>query len=154
MSFESNMQKLGITLPEPENTIYDYIPLRMHRGVVYLAGQIAKIPGGELYAQGRVGEAVDLETAQESARICILQGLAWLKQELGDLDRVESVLRIDGYVAAAPDFERISEVVDAASGLLNSIFGDAGRHPRSVLGMARLPRNAPVLIEMTLAIKD
>jgi enamine deaminase RidA (YjgF/YER057c/UK114 family) len=113
---------MGITLPQPEITVYDYISLRIHRGVAYVAGQIAKLPGGGLHAQGLAGQEVDFETARESARLCTLQGLTWLKNELGDPERVESVLRLNGYVAAAPGFERISEVVDSASGLLGTIF--------------------------------
>lgn len=146
------LRDLGIELPNPETTVYDYIPLSVHNRVAYLAGQIPKRPGG-LIAVGRVGDDVPLELAQEAARVCVEQALSWIQAKAGGVDNVERVLRMDCYVAAADGFEQISNIADAASGLLIALYGDAGRHPRSVIGVSRLPRQSPVLLELTFALK-
>jgi len=143
--------RLGATLPDPEGTVYDYVPVAVHGRVAYLAGQICKVDGG-LVAVGRVGAEVTLEQAQAAARACVWQGLAWLDAGAGGIDNVARILRLDCYVAAAEGFERISDVADAASGLLRAVFGPAGAHPRSVLGVSTLPRRSPVLLELTAAL--
>jgi len=145
------LHALGIELPAPETTVYDYIPLSIHNRVAYLAGQIPKRRDG-LVAVGKAGE-IPLELAKTAARVCVEQALAWLHAEAGGLDNVERVLRMDCYVAAADGFEQISDIADAASGLLIALYGDAGRHPRSVIGVKHLPRNSPVLLELTFALK-
>jgi enamine deaminase RidA (YjgF/YER057c/UK114 family) len=146
------LRDLGIDLPAPETTVYDYIPLSIHNRVAYLAGQIPKRPDG-LVAVGRAGDEVSLELAQEAARVCVEQALSWIHAKAGGIDNVERVLRMDCYVAAAEGFEQISNIADAASGLLIALYGEAGRHPRSVIGVSRLPRQSPVLLELTFALK-
>ena len=148
----NRLRDLGIELPAPETTVYDYIPLSVHNRVAYLAGQIPKRPDG-LVAVGRAGDDVTLERAQEAARVCVEQALSWVHAMAGGVDNVERVLRMDCYVAAAEGFVQISDIADAASGLLIALYGDAGRHPRSVIGVSRLPRRSPVLLELTFALK-
>jgi enamine deaminase RidA (YjgF/YER057c/UK114 family) len=104
--------------------------------------------------QGKVGAAVSLEAARGEARLCILQGLACLRQALGSLDRIERILKVIGYVASAPGFNDQPKVMDAASDLLVEIFGEAGRHARAAVGVAELPRDAAVEIEMVVACRD
>jgi enamine deaminase RidA (YjgF/YER057c/UK114 family) len=109
--------------------------------------------GGEVVKAGKVGREVSVEHAQNAARICILQGLACLKQALGSLDQVKRILKVTGFVASAQGFVEQPAVIDAASQLLVDLFGDAGRHARSAVGVAELPRNSPVEIEMIAAVR-
>lgn len=148
----STLRERAMALPAPEGTAFNYDPITVHGRTAYLAGQISK-RGGMLAYQGLVGDAVSLEDAKDAARICVEQGLAWVHKSAGGLENVERILRIDCFIAHSDDFSQISEIADAASGLLIDYFGKAGRHSRSVIGVKSLPRNAPVLIEMTLALR-
>lgn len=150
---DQRLAELGIELPEAASPSFNYVPVTLHQGVAYVAGQLPKVDG-EVRVQGKVGDAVSLETARGEARICILQGLACLKQALGSLDRIERVLRVTGFVASAPGFNDQPKVLDAASDLLGEILGEAGRHARSAVGVAELPRNAAVEIELVVAYRD
>ena len=132
---------------------FNYLPVTLHRGVAYVAGQLPKVDG-EVKVKGKVGADVDLTTAREEARICILQGLACLRSALGSLDRIDQILKINGYVASAPGFNDQPKVLDAASDLLVEIFGDRGRHARAAVGVAELQRNAAVEIEMTVSFRE
>jgi len=151
--FEKKLADLGIDLPEAAKPAFNYIPVTLHRGLAHVSGQLPKI-GSDILVRGKVGAEVSLETAQGEARICILQGLACLEQALGSLDRIERILKVGGFVASAPGFNDQPKVLDAASNLLGDIFGEAGRHARSAIGVAELPRNAAVEIEMTVAYRE
>lgn len=151
--FEKKLAELGIDLPEAAKPAFNYIPVTLHRGLAHVSGQLPKV-GNDIRVRGKVGAEVSLETAQGEARICILQGLACLKQALGSLDRIERILKVGGFVASAPGFNDQPKVLDAASNLLGDIFGEAGRHARSAIGVAELPRNAAVEIEMTVAYRE
>ena len=147
---ERRLQELGIALPDAAAPSFNYVPVTLHQGVAYVSGQMPKIDG-EVRITGKVGAEVDVETAREQARICILQALACVRDALGSLDRVQRVLKVTGYVASAPGFNAQPKIIDAASDLLVEIFGEAGRHARAAVGVAELPRNACVEIEMTIA---
>lgn len=151
--FEEKLRALGLDLPEAASPSFNYVPVTVHHGVAYVSGQMPKVDG-EVRVFGKVGAEVDLETAREQARICFLQGLACLKAELGSLDRIERILKINGYVASAPGFNAQPKVLDAASDLAIEVFGDVGRHARAAIGVAELPRNAAVEVEMTVAIRE
>jgi len=153
MNVAERLEQLGITLPEAAQPTYNYVPVTLHRNLAYVAGQMPKVDG-EVRVFGKAGAGVDLATAQEQARVCILQGLACLEAALGTLERVEQVLRVNGYVASAPGFNDQPRVLDAASELLVQVFGRAGRHARSAIGVAELPRNAVVEIDLTVAYRD
>ncbi|QCI66346.1 RidA family protein [Phreatobacter stygius] len=150
---DQRLAELGITLPEAAAPSFNYVPVTLHRGVAYVAGQMPKVDG-EVRLHGKAGAAVSLDQARGEARICILQGLACLKQALGSLDRIERVLKVTGFVASAPGFNDQPKVLDAASDLLGEIFGEAGRHARSAVGVAELPRNAAVEIELVVAFRE
>jgi enamine deaminase RidA (YjgF/YER057c/UK114 family) len=150
---EQRLAELGIRLPEAARPSFNYLPVTLHRGVAYVAGQLPKVDG-EVKVQGKVGAEVDVESARAQATICVMQGLACLRSALGSLDRIEQVLRINGYVASAPGFNDQPKVLDAASDLLVEILGERGRHARAAVGVAELPRNAAVEIEMTVAFRD
>jgi enamine deaminase RidA (YjgF/YER057c/UK114 family) len=150
---ERRLTELGITLPDAASPSFNYLPVTLHSGVAYVSGQLPKVDG-EVRVFGKVGAAVDVETAREQARICILQGLACLQEALGSLDRIERILKVNGYVASAAGFNGQPKVIDAASDLLVEIFGEAGRHARAAVGVAELPRDAAVEIEMTVAFRE
>lgn len=150
---EEKLKSLGYTLPEAAAPSFQYVPVTLHNGVAYVSGQMPRVDG-EIRTFGKVGAEVSIEDAQESARICILQGLACLVDAIGSSDRIQQVLKINGYIASAPGFNQQPKVLDAASYLLVEALGDAGRHARAAVGVAELPRNAPVEIEMTVAVRD
>jgi len=138
--------------PEPIGTDYEYIMASRYGRVVMAAGQIAKIAHNELHATGRCGVEVDLPTAQKNAEICAGQALSWLSQQAGPDEKLERILRMTAYIAVGDHIVDISSIADAASRVFIVALGDQGRHPRSVIGVSRLPRNAPVLLEVTAAI--
>ena len=150
---EDRLRALALTLPEAATPSFNYVPVTLHHGVAYVAGQLPKV-GGDIRVRGKAGREVNVETARGEARICILQGLACLKAALGSLDRVEQVLKVGGFVASAPGFNDQPKVLDAASDLLVEVFGDKGRHARSAIGVAELPRDAVVEIELTVAYRE
>lgn len=150
---EARLAELGLTLPEPAKPAFNYVPVVLHGGVAHVAGQLPKV-GDDIRVRGKVGREVSLEAACGEARICVMQGLACLKAALGSLDRIERVLKVSGFVASAPGFNEQPKVLDAASGLLVEILGEAGRHARSAIGVAELPRDAAVEIEFTVAFRD
>ena len=139
-------------LPQPEPTVYDYDPITVHGRTAYLAGQIPKRDGGMAFT-GLVGDGVSFDEAKQAAQICAEQALAWLNHSAGGLDNVERILQLNCFVAHADGFDAISNIADVASGVLIQAFGDAGRHSRSVIGVRSLPRNSPVLIDVTAALR-
>jgi enamine deaminase RidA (YjgF/YER057c/UK114 family) len=150
---EAKLKQLGLTLPPPAQPAFQYVPVTLHHGIAYVSGQLPKEADGEVRILGKVGAEIDIETAQRAARTCILQGLSCLKAALGDLDRVERILKVTGFVASAPGFIQQPRVIDAASTLLGEVFGEAGRHARSAVGVAELPRGVPVEIELIAAFR-
>lgn len=143
---------LGLELPDPAVPSFDYIPVTRDGHVLYVAGQLPK-EGGEVRIFGRCGEDVDIEQARHAAEVCTLQGLACAAELAGGLDEIDSVLRVTGFVASTPDFHDQPKVMDSASRLLRKIFGEKGRHARSAVGVAALPRRAPVEIEFILTTR-
>jgi enamine deaminase RidA (YjgF/YER057c/UK114 family) len=137
----------GLTLPRPTQPLYSYVPVTRHDDLLYVSGQVPKVDG-ELRVAGLVGADVTLEEAREGARICALNGLAQLAAFAGGLDAIARIVRVTGFVASAPGFFEQPRVVDAASDLLVEIFGEAGRHARSAVGVAALPSNASVEVEL------
>lgn len=144
------LKSLGLALPPAAQPTFNYTPVTLHRGVAYVSGQLPKVDG-EVRVFGKVGREVSLEAAREEARICVLQGVACLAESLGDLARIERVLKVTGFVASAPGFNDQPKVIDAASDLLVKLLDDKGRHARSAVGVAELPRNAAVEIEFVVA---
>ncbi len=153
MGIADRLIELGLELPKAARPDFNYVPVVLHRGVAYVAGQMPKVDG-EIRVFGKAGREIDIAVAQAQARLCIVQALACLQEALGDLDRVEQVLRVNGYVASAPGFNEQPRVLDAASALLVNVFGERGRHARCALGMAELPRNAVVEIDLTVAYAE
>jgi enamine deaminase RidA (YjgF/YER057c/UK114 family) len=142
---------LGLTLhgPHPPHDPLDAVVV--YGGVARTSGQLPRIDG-QLTCIGTLGLTVTMEEGAAAAAVCALNALAVLEHELGSLDRIERLLSLTGYVASAPDFHRQPDVVDGASAVLYDIFGDAGRHTRSAIGVAALPRGGAVEIELTAAV--
>ena len=154
MSHEARLAELGITLPPVAAPAFDYVPAVVHGGLVWISGQLPRAADGSLPHLGRLGEDVDVETARKAAELCALQALAALRAAAGSLDRVARAIKVTGFVASAPGFVEQPKVIDAASNLLGKVFGEAGRHARSAVGVAMLPRGVPVEIEFVFALKD
>lgn len=152
MSVEARLAELGLSLPAAAAPAFNYVPVTVWGDLAFVSGQLPKVDG-EVRVRGKVGADVSPEEAREAARICALQALACLRQELGSLERVERVVKVTGFVASAPGFSGQPAVIDAASDLLTSVFGDRGRHARSAVGVFELPRNAPVEIELIVGIR-
>lgn len=154
MSPERRLLDAGLVVPEPGVPAFDYEPFVSHDGVIWLAGQLAKETDGEVARLGRVGVEVDEAEAARQMRLAALHALGWLKRAAGgDLDGVARILQLNAWVACGIDFDGISRLADSASGVFVTAFGETGRHPRSVLGVARLPRNAPVMIDLRAALR-
>ena len=149
----ARLAELGLTLhgPHPPHDPLDAVVV--HGGVARTSGQLPRIEGG-LTCVGTLGTTVTVEEGAAAAEVCALNGLAVLEAALGTLDRVVRVLTVTGFVASAPDFHRQPDVVDGASRVLYDVFGDRGRHTRSAIGVASLPRGGAVEIEITVAVGD
>lgn len=144
---------LGLRLPEVKAPAFQYVPVVSHNGIAYVSGQLPWVDG-EIRPAGKVDREVSLDQAREAARSCTLHALAWLNQSLpGGLDDVERAIKVTGFVACSPNFHDQPQVIDAASEILVRIFGQAGHHARSAIGVAELPRNTPVEIEYIFALK-
>jgi len=151
---EARLAELGITLPEVVPPVAAYTPAVLDGHHVYTSGQLPMVSGA-LPATGKVGEGsglVSASDAKEYARICALNALAAAKSVLGSLDRVRRVVKVVGFVASDPAFTGQPGVINGASEVLGEIFGDAGVHARSAVGVAVLPLNSPVEVELVLAV--
>lgn len=147
MSVEQKLQELGLTLPEVATPAGAYVPAVISGNLVFTAGQIPLVDG-KLMATGKVGAEITAEFAKEIAQRCALNALAAVKSVIGDLGRVKRVVKVVGFVASTPDFTGQPGVINGASELLGSVFGDAGLHARSAVGVAVLPLDAPVEVEL------
>jgi enamine deaminase RidA (YjgF/YER057c/UK114 family) len=149
---EITIHKIGLTLPETPIPVAAYIPAKQSGNLVFTAGQLPMV-NGELITKGLLGQDVEIEVAKNAARICTLNALAAIKGVIGDLDRIKQVVRVVGYVASIPTFTQQPAIVNGASELLLEIFGEKGKHARSAVGMAVLPLNASVEIELTVEVE-
>jgi enamine deaminase RidA (YjgF/YER057c/UK114 family) len=151
-TIRARLDELGLTLhgPHPPHDPLDAVVV--HDGVARTSGQLPRIDG-QLTCLGHLGTDVTVEEGREAAAVCALNALAVLEAELGSLDRIERVLTVTGFVASAPDFHEQPAVIDGASKVLADVFGEAGRHTRSAVGVAALPRRGAVEIEVTVALR-
>jgi enamine deaminase RidA (YjgF/YER057c/UK114 family) len=150
---DQRLEKLGLELPEPVAPLYSYIPLTIHNGVAYVSGQVPRI-NGEIPYPGKVGKEVTVEQARELAQYCVLKALSSIKAEIGNLDKIDQILKLSGYIQAAPGFTDMGKVMDAASELLVDIFGEKGKHARVAIGAAELPSNTPVELDLIIAVNE
>jgi enamine deaminase RidA (YjgF/YER057c/UK114 family) len=151
VSVADRLRQLGIQLPQLPAPAFNYVSARQHGLLVYSSGHTPTV-NGELTVRGKLGADVSVEQGRDAARLCVLNCLAAVAGVIGDLDRVDSVLKLTGYVASAPGFVDQPAVVNGASVLIEEIFGDRGRHARTALGLAELPGGAPVEVDLVLAL--
>ena len=147
MSVETRLAELGLELPEVATPAGSYVPAVISGNLVFTAGQIPLVDG-KLIAEGRLGAEISPEQGKEIAQRCALNAIAAVKSVLGDLGRVKRVVKVVGFVASTPEFTAQPSVVNGASELLQAAFGDAGIHARSAVGVAVLPLNSPVEVEL------
>ncbi len=146
------LAELGITLPQPMAPMANYVPFVQVGDLVVVSGQVPA-QNGAIAITGKLGEDVSLEQGQAAARLCLINVLVHLSTACGgDLDRVRQVVRLGGFVAAPPSFTQHALVMNGASDLAVAVFGEAGRHARSTIGVAALPGNAAVEVEGMFAI--
>jgi enamine deaminase RidA (YjgF/YER057c/UK114 family) len=149
---EERIRELGLEIPDVVAPLASYVPAARSGSLVYTAGQLP-IVKGELAATGKVGAEIDPERATELARLCGLNAIAAIRAEIGELSRVRRIVKVVGFVASAPDFYGQPQVVNGVSDLLGEVFGDAGKHARSAVGVAVLPRDAPVEVELIAEVE-
>lgn len=152
MSVQSRLQELGITLPEVAKPVAAYVPAVRSGDYIYTSGQIPLVKG-EVKYQGKVGAEFTVEEGYEAAKICALNCLAAIAGAAGSLDQVEQVVKLVGFVNSAPGFSEQPKVVNGASELVGQVFGEIGKHARSAVGVAELPLNVAVEIEMIVKVK-
>jgi enamine deaminase RidA (YjgF/YER057c/UK114 family) len=152
MSAEMRLKELGIVLPESAVPTGNYLPFRLHENTLYLAGQGPRAADGSLRT-GIVGADVTLDEARHDARLVGLGLLATARLALGSLDRIDYAVKLLGMVNAVPGFGQQPEIINGCSDLFVEVFGEAGRHARSAVGMGSLPRGITVEIEAIFAVK-
>jgi enamine deaminase RidA (YjgF/YER057c/UK114 family) len=140
-----DITSLGITLPPPPQAIASYLPYKRIDHTLYLSGTLP-VWDGELRYTGKVGRDLTLQQAQSAAELCALNLIALAQQALGNLNLVESITQLTGYVNATEDFHEIPAVINPASALFEKLFPTSGKHTRIAIGVASLPKNAPVEI--------
>ena len=153
MTVDEVLTTLGVTLPGPYPPHDPLDAVVIHGGVARTSGQLPRDHDGQLVHPGTLGVDVSVDQGAEAARWCALNALSVLRSELGSLDRVERVLTVLGFVACAQGFDQQAAVIDGASRVLATVFGAAGRHSRSAVGVAALPRGGAVEIEVAVALR-
>lgn len=149
---EERLAELGLEVPPVVPPVAAYVPAVRAGDLVWVSGQVPVV-GGEVLATGKVGADIESERATELAAVCALNAIAALKAQIGDLDLVERIVKVVGFVASAPSFSGQPAVVNGASELLVAAFGDAGRHARSAVGVAVLPLDVPVEVELVAQVR-
>jgi enamine deaminase RidA (YjgF/YER057c/UK114 family) len=147
----ARIAELGLTLHGPHLPHPPLLPVVVHNGIAHVSGQLPRIDG-RITCLGLLGDTVSLEEGVEAAGVCALNALSVLELALGNLDRIEQFLRVTGFVASSANFTQQPKVIDGASRIFYSVFGEAGRHARSAIGVTALPHGAAVEVELSVAI--
>jgi enamine deaminase RidA (YjgF/YER057c/UK114 family) len=150
---EARLEQIGLSLPAVTVPLAAYVPAVRGGNLVFTSGQLPMLDG-KIMATGRLGIDVEIATAADCARQCALNALAAVKSVIGDLDKVVRLVKVVGFVASAPEFTDQPLVVNGASEVFAAAFGEAGVHARSSLGVAVLPLNAPVEVEIIVEVQD
>ena len=152
MSIDTRLAELGINLPEAAAPVASYVPAVETNGLLHISGQISFAEDGSLIL-GRLGENLSLEEGQAAARRCGIMLLAQMKKALGSLDRVERIVKLGVFVNSHGDFTDQPKVANGASELMQEVFGEAGRHARSAVGVPVLPLGVAVEVDAVVAVK-
>ena len=147
MTIDARLAELGITIPALAKPAGAYVPFVVTGNLVFTAGQLP-FTDGVLPATGKLGDAVDADAGKVYARTAALNALAAVQEAIGSLDRVTRIVKLVGFVASSPEFTGQPGVINGASEVLGEIFGDLGKHARSAVGVAVLPLDAPVEVEL------
>jgi len=147
---EEKIKSIGIKIPIPPNPAGSYIPIIKSGNLIYVSGQIPMIDGKVAFT-GKVSDE-NIEIAKESARLCAINILAQIKKELGDLQKISKIVRLNGFVNSIPEFTQHPKVINAASDLFYEIFGESGKHSRIAVGVSSLPLNAMTEIDAIIEI--
>ena len=153
LKIEKRLAEIGVTLPDVPKPVASYVTAVRSGNLLFLSGQLCTIDG-ELKYRGKVGKEVALEDACEAAKAAAINSLAVIKQQIGSLDKVKRIVKVVGYVASEPSFGEQAKVVNGTSDFLVEVFGDKGSHARSAVGVASLPLNVPVEVEMIVEIEE
>ncbi len=151
MSYEAKLKELGVTLPDPPKPVANYVPAVRVGDLLFLSGVLPS-RDGQLIMTGKLGQELSIEQGVEAARVAVLNGLSIIRSATGLLDRVKQIVKMVGHIASASGFMDQPQVLNGASDLLVSVFGNAGRHARVAVGAAELPRHAPVEIELIVEL--
>ncbi len=146
ISPESKLGELGIELPKPISPIGAYIPYKVVGKHLWISGMIPVLEGKLVY-EGKVGQMLTLEQAQECAKVATFNALSWAREAVGSLEKIKGVIRLQGFIASADGFYEHPKVLNSASDLLLALFGEEGRHTRIAVGVYSLPLNAPLEID-------
>ena len=146
-TIESKLTELGITLPTPSAPVANYVGFVRTGRLLVVSGQLCLDSDGKLVAKGKLGAGVTVENGQKAAQACAINLLAQVKAALGDLEKVTRVVRLGGFINSDPNFLDGPKVMNGASDLMVSLFGDRGRHARTTVGVAVLPLDAAVEVE-------
>ncbi len=149
---EEKITSLNISLPVPPKPAGSYIPVTRTGNLVFVSGQIP-IKDGKVEFKGKVPTDVSIDTAQQAAKLCIINVLTHIKAEIGNLDKVSKIVRVSGFVNSASDFYEQPKIINAASDLLFEIFGEKGKHSRIAIGVASLPLNSTVEIDLIAEVR-
>ena len=152
MNIDQRLAEIGLTIPQPAAPVASYVPAVEHGGLLHISGQISFAEDGSLI-KGRLGEDMDVDAGIAAARRCGVMLLAQMKAALGSLDRVERVVKLGVFVNSAPSFVDQPKVANGASELMVEVFGDAGKHTRSAVGVPVLPLGAVVEIDAVVLVR-
>ena len=150
---EQRLEELGLMLPDPPEPAGNYLPASRSGNQLWLAGVGSRAADGTRIS-GKLGHDLTLEQGYQAARCCALNLLSRIRAEVGDLDRVDHIIKVVGFTNSDPSFEGQAQVIDGASDLFVELYGDSGRHARSAPGMAALPGNIAVIVECVVEIKE
>ncbi|NGZ59188.1 MAG: hypothetical protein CV081_01630 [Nitrospira sp. LK265] len=151
MAYDDRLKELGLVLPAPPKPVANYVPVIRVGDLLFLSGVLPS-RDGQLVMTGKLGENLTVQQGVEAARVAVLNGLSVVRNEAGSLDQVKRIVKMVGYIASASGFTDQPQVLNGASDLLVSLFGEAGRHARVAVGAAELPRMAPVEIELIVEL--
>lgn len=153
MSYEAKLREMGLELPLAPKPVAAYVPAVRTGSYIFTSGQLPFV-NGELKHVGKVGGSISENDAYEAAKICALNCLGVIKAQIDSIDKIERIVKLTAFVSSAPGFNKQPQVANGASELLFQLFGEAGQHARSAVGVNELPLNAAVEVEMIVKIKD
>jgi enamine deaminase RidA (YjgF/YER057c/UK114 family) len=153
MTADARLKELGLALPPAPQPVANYVPFLLSGDQLFISGQISKAGDGNV-TKGILGAGLDVAAGQAAARLCALNILAQAKAALGDLERIEQVLRLTGFVTSSATFTDQPLVINGASDLIGTVLGDRGRHTRAAVGVASLPMGAAVEIDAILRVRN